>query len=45
MSGKVPRQLLLYGVVCLAILVVPVLVDDAFLLNKYARYLIFGMPA
>lgn len=45
MSGKVPRQLLLYGVVCLAILVVPVLVDDAFLLNKYARYLIFGMLA
>lgn len=45
MSGKVSRQILLYGVVCLAILIVPVLVDDAFLLNKYARYLIFGMLA
>lgn len=45
MSGKVSRQILLYGVVCLAILLVPVLVDDAFLLNKYARYLIFGMLA
>lgn len=45
MSGKAPRQILLYGVVCLAILLVPVLVDDAFLLNKYARYLIFGMLA
>jgi urea transport system permease protein len=45
LSGKVPRQILLYGVVCLAILLVPVLVDDAFLLNKYARYLIFGMLA
>ena len=45
MSGKVSRQILLYGVVCLAILAVPLLVDDAFLLNKYARYLIFGMLA
>jgi urea transport system permease protein len=45
LSGKVSRQILLYGVVCLAILLVPVLVDDAFLLNKYARYLIFGMLA
>lgn len=45
MSGKVTRQVLLYGLVCLAILLVPVLVDDAFLLNKYARYLIFGMLA
>ena len=45
MSGRIPRQILLYGVVCLVILLVPVLVDDAFLLNKYARYLIFGMLA
>ena len=45
MSGQVSRQILIYGVVCLAILIVPVLVDDAFLLNKYARYLIFGMLA
>ncbi|MCR6502912.1 urea ABC transporter permease subunit UrtC [Shinella sp. CPCC 101442] len=45
MSGKVSRQILLYGIVCLAILLVPVFVEDAFLLNKYARYLIFGMLA
>ncbi|MGH6760850.1 MAG: urea ABC transporter permease subunit UrtC [Phyllobacterium sp.] len=45
MSVKVAPKILLYGVVCLMILLVPVLVDDAFLLNKYARYLIFGMLA
>lgn len=45
LSVKVSRQILLYGVVCLALLLVPVLIDDAFLLNKYARYLIFGMLA
>jgi urea transport system permease protein len=45
LSGRAPRQILLYGIVCLAILLVPVLVDDAFLLNKYARYLVFGMLA
>lgn len=45
MSGKISRQILLYGIVCLAILAVPLLVDNAFLLNKYARYLIFGMLA
>lgn len=38
-------QLVVYGGVCLAILLLPILVDDAFLLNKYARYLIFGMLA
>lgn len=45
MSGKHTTQLLVYGIVCLAILLVPLVVDDAFLLNKYARYLIFGMLA
>jgi urea transport system permease protein len=45
LSGKISRQILLYGVVCLAILAMPLLVDNAFLLNKYARYLIFGMLA
>ncbi len=45
MSGKIARQFLLYGAVCLCILLVPVLVNDAFLLNKYARYLVFGMLA
>jgi len=45
LSGKVSRQILLYGAVCLLLLLAPVLIDDAFLLNKYARYLIFGMLA
>lgn len=45
MSGRVSLQILLYGVVCLAILLVPMVVDDAFLLNKYSRYLVFGMLA
>ncbi|MBB4065402.1 urea ABC transporter permease subunit UrtC [Gellertiella hungarica] len=45
MSGKLTRQFLIYGAVCLCILLVPVVVDDAFLLNKYARYLVFGMLA
>ncbi|RFC66988.1 urea ABC transporter permease subunit UrtC [Mesorhizobium denitrificans] len=45
MSGKVSLQILLYGVVCLAILLVPMVIDDAFLLNKYSRYLVFGILA
>lgn len=45
MSGKSSTQFLLYGGVCLAILLVPLVIDDAFLLNKYSRYLIFGMLA
>ncbi|MEO5757396.1 MAG: urea ABC transporter permease subunit UrtC [Mesorhizobium sp.] len=45
MSGKVPLQILLYGVVCLAILLFPLVVNDAFLLNKFSRYLVFGMLA
>jgi len=45
LSGKSLTQILVYGGVCLAILVVPFVLDDAFLLNKYARYLIFGMLA
>lgn len=45
MPGKSTTRLLVYGGVCLAILLVPLVIDDAFLLNKYARYLIFGMLA
>lgn len=45
LPGKSTIQLVLYAAVCLAILLVPTLVDDAFLLNKYSRYLVFGMLA
>ena len=45
MFGKLSRQILLYAAVCAVILAVPLFLDDAFLLNKYARYLIFGMLA
>lgn len=34
-----------YGFVCIAILLVPSFVDDAFILNKYARYLVLGILA
>jgi urea transport system permease protein len=45
-SGKKTRtEIVVCAVVCLAILLVPTFVDDAFLLNKYARYLVFGMLA
>jgi urea transport system permease protein len=43
--GKTTTQIALYAAVCVAILLVPLLLDDAFLLNKYARYLVFGMLA
>lgn len=38
-------QYLTYGAVCLIILLVPLFVDDAFLLNKSARYLVLGILA
>lgn len=38
-------QYLTYGAVCLIILLVPVFVQDAFLLNKSARYLVLGILA
>lgn len=45
-SGKKTRtEIVVCAVVCLAILLVPTFVDDAFLLNKYSRYLVFGMLA
>jgi len=43
--GKATTQIAIYTAVCVAILLVPVFMDDAFLLNKYARYLVFGMLA
>jgi urea transport system permease protein len=36
-------RLLGYGVFCAAILVVPLFVDNGYLLNKFARYLVFGI--
>lgn len=38
-------QVAVYGLVCLVILLVPSFVDDAFILNKYARYLALGIFA
>jgi urea transport system permease protein len=38
-------QYLTYGGVCLIILLLPVFVQDAFLLNKSARYLVLGILA
>ena len=45
MSGKTKTEIAICALVCLAILIVPVFLDDAFLLNKYARYLVLGMLA
>lgn len=45
MPGKTTTQIAIYAAVCVAILLVPLVLDDAFLLNKYARYLVFGMLA
>lgn len=43
--GKTTTQIAIYAAVCLVILAVPLVLDDAFLLNKYARYLVFGILA
>jgi urea transport system permease protein len=43
--ARTKTEIALYAAVCLAILLVPVFLQDAFLLNKYARYLVFGMLA
>lgn len=43
--GKPAKQTLLYLAFCMAILLVPLFLDDAFLLNKYSRYLVFAMLA
>lgn len=45
MSSRTLRQVIVYAVVCLAILLVPSFVDNAFILNKYSRYLAFGILA
>lgn len=38
-------QLAVYATVCLALLLVPLAIDDDFLLNRIARYLVLGMVA
>jgi len=45
LHGKTTTQLALYGAFCLAILLAPLVVDNAFLLNKYARYLVLAIVA
>lgn len=45
MSSRTQRQIIVYAVVCLAFLLVPTFVDDAFILNKYSRYLALGILA
>lgn len=45
MTRQTKIQVACYGAVCLAVLMVPIFVDDAFLLNKYGRYLVLGILA
>ncbi len=45
MSRRTAVQIAVYGIVCLAILLVPTFYDDAFVLNKYSRYLVLGILA
>ena len=44
-SSKTTIQLAVYGVVCLAILLLPLFVQDDFALNRVARYLVLAMVA
>jgi urea transport system permease protein len=43
MSNKTFTQVILYGAVCLAIFLLPMLINDDFLLNRVARYLVLAM--
>lgn len=43
MSSKTLTQVVVYGLVCLAILALPLAIDDDFLLNRIDRYLVLGM--
>ena len=36
-------RLAAYAIVCIAILIVPLFTDNAYLLNKFARYIVFGI--
>lgn len=42
-NSKSTQRLIAYAVFCIAILSVPLFVSDAYLLNKFARYIIFGI--
>ena len=44
-SRETALQLVAYGSVCLLIFIFPLLLDNDFLLNRYARYLVLGMVA
>lgn len=43
MSKRTIRQVFVYGAVCLAIFLLPMLINDDFLLNRFARYLVLAM--
>lgn len=43
MTSKTLTQVIIYGVVCLAILLLPMIIHDDFLLNRFARYLVLAM--
>lgn len=44
-SQQTSIQIIVYGAACLAIFALPTLLDNDFLLNRYSRYLVFGMVA
>jgi urea transport system permease protein len=43
--GRDSFQILVYALFCAAVLALPLFVDDAFILNKSARYLVLGILA
>lgn len=45
LHGRISRQIVLSAILCAALLIVPVFLDDAFLLNKFSRYLVFAILA
>lgn len=45
MSRRTLIQVILYGLFCLAVLLVPSFEDNPFVLNKYSRYLVLGIFA
>ena len=42
--GSTTSQIIIYSLVCAAIFIVPSIIDDAYLLNKFSTYLVMGMP-
>lgn len=45
MSRRTLIQIAVYGSFCLAIFIFPAIIQDDFILNKYARYLVLGILA